>query len=82
MVSRYLVRIALTISALNDLDVLACDIQNTYLTVDCRERVWVVAGTEFRSEAGKNILEDLKLRNNKIEPTEIYLGSTLDKMKL
>ena len=53
MVSRDSVRIALTISSLNDLDVLACNIQNDYLTVDCRERVWVVAGPKFGSEAGK-----------------------------
>ena len=31
-VSRYSVRIALTIAALNNLDVLACDIQNAYRT--------------------------------------------------
>ena len=49
-------RIALKIAALNDLDVLACDIHNAYLTVDCRERVWVVAGPEFESEAGNNML--------------------------
>ena len=36
MVSRDFVCTALTISALNDLDILACDIQNIYLTADCR----------------------------------------------
>ena len=34
VVSRDSVRIALTIAALNDLQILACDIQNAYLTVD------------------------------------------------
>ena len=49
VVSRDSVRIALTISELNDLDVLAYDIQNAYLTADCIERVWVIAGPEFGS---------------------------------
>ena len=33
LLSRYLVRIALTIAALNNLDIPACNIHNTYLTV-------------------------------------------------
>jgi hypothetical protein len=53
VVSRDSVRIALTIAALNDLKVLACDIQNAYLTAPCREKVWTVAGPEFGSECGK-----------------------------
>ena len=53
VVSRDSVRIALTIAALNDLQVLACDIQNAYLTAKCREKIWTVAGPEFGSEKGK-----------------------------
>ena len=56
VVSRYSVRIALTIAALNDLKVMACDIQNAYLTADCRERIWTRAGPEFGSEAGSIFL--------------------------
>ncbi len=56
VVSRDSVRIALTIAALNDLDILACDIQNAYLTAECRERVWILAGPEFGSEAGQNMI--------------------------
>ena len=53
VVSRDSVRIALTIVAgLNGLQVMACDIQNAYLTTDCREKIWTVAGPEFGSEAG------------------------------
>jgi hypothetical protein len=52
VVSRDSVRIALTIAALNGLKVMACDIQNAYLTADCREKIWTVAGPEFGSEAG------------------------------
>ena len=49
VVSRDSVRIALTITALNDLDILACDIQNAYLTALCREKIWTRAGPEFGS---------------------------------
>ena len=56
MVSRDSVRIALSIAALNDLEVLACNINNAYLKVDCRERVWLVSGPEFGSESGNNML--------------------------
>ena len=52
VVSRDSVRIALTIAGLNGLKVMACDIQNAYLTADCREKIWTVAGPEFGSEAG------------------------------
>ena len=53
VVSRDSVRIALTIAALNDLSVMACDIQNAYLTAQCREKIWTVAGPEFESDRGK-----------------------------
>ena len=39
VVSRDSVRIALTIASLNGLKVLACDIQNAFLTAKCRENV-------------------------------------------
>jgi hypothetical protein len=52
VVSRDSVRIALTIAALNSLNVIACDIQNAFLTADCREKTWTIAGSEFGSEAG------------------------------
>ena len=52
VVSRDSVRIAMTIAALNDLKVMACDIQNAYLTADCREKIWTRAGPEFGSEEG------------------------------
>ena len=50
------VRIALTIAALNGLEVMACDIQNAYLTADCREKIWTRAGPEFGSESGTILL--------------------------
>ena len=56
VVSRDSVRIALTIAALNNLQVLGCDIQNAYLTAKCREKIWTIAGPEFGSESGKIML--------------------------
>ena len=53
VVSRDSVRIALTLAALNGLDVLACDIQNAYLTAPCREKIFTVAGPEFGSDCGQ-----------------------------
>ena len=44
VVSRYSVRIALTIEALNDLDILACDFQNAYIMAVCRENIWTRVG--------------------------------------
>ena len=64
-VSRDSICIALTIAALNELSVMACDIQNAYLTADFREKIWMHAGPEFGSESGsimivKKVLYGLK----------------------
>ena len=53
VVSRDSVRIALTLAALNDLDILSCDILNAYLTAPCRELFYCIAGPEFGSDKGK-----------------------------
>jgi hypothetical protein len=52
VVSRDSVWIALLVAAHNNLDVVACDIQNAYLTADCHEKIYTFAGTEFGSEKG------------------------------
>ena len=52
VVARDSVRIALTIAALNDLDILVCDVEGAYLTAKCREKIYTIAGTEFGSEQG------------------------------
>ena len=56
VVSRDSVQIALAIAALNGLEVMTCDIQNTYLTADCHEKIWTRAGPEFGSESGMIML--------------------------
>ena len=53
VVSRDSVRICLLIAALNDLDVLAGDIENAYLTAPNREKKWTRAGPEFGHEEEK-----------------------------
>ena len=56
VVSRDSVRIYLTIAALNGLKVLACDMQNAYLTAMYREKIWTIVGPEFGPNAGKIML--------------------------
>ena len=53
VVSRETVRIALTIAALNALEVKTSDIQNAYLTAPCQEKIWTTLGPEFGPDAGK-----------------------------
>jgi hypothetical protein len=53
VVSRESMRIALTIAALNDLDVKMADIENAYLTAPLTEKVWTVLGPEFGNNAVK-----------------------------
>jgi hypothetical protein len=53
VVSRESVRIALTMAALNDLEVKSSDIMNAYLTSPCEEQVWTILGPEFGGDAGK-----------------------------
>ena len=48
------VRIALTIAALNDLQVKASDMQNAFLTAPCEEKIWTKLGPEFGVDAGKS----------------------------
>ena len=56
VVSRDSVRLGLLLAALNDLDVLSCDIGNAYLNAPCREKVWCIAGAEFGSRKGDTII--------------------------
>jgi hypothetical protein len=48
--------IALTLAALNDLDVKMADIENAHLTAPITEKVWTVLGPEFGDDAGKRVL--------------------------
>jgi len=56
VVSRETVRIALTLAALNDLEVKTADIENAYLTAPVAEKIWCVLGPEFGADAGKRAI--------------------------
>ena len=57
VVSRDSVRLAFMLAGLNDLDVMAADIQNAYLNAPTGERCWAKAGPEFGKEnAGRPVL--------------------------
>eukprot|EP00957_Ditylum_brightwellii_P024639 1861864-Ditylum_brightwellii.AAC.1 len=56
VVSRETVRIALTIAALYDLDIMAADIGNAYLNAPCREKVYFTTGTEFSAKKGQYVV--------------------------
>ena len=40
-------RISFLLAALNDLEVYAADIGNTYLNANCAKKIYTVAGREF-----------------------------------
>ena len=56
VVSRESVRLALTIAALNDLEVKSGDIMNAYITAPITEKVWTVLGPMFGRDAGKKAI--------------------------
>jgi hypothetical protein len=53
VISRESMRIALTMAALNDLEVKIGDIENTYLMVPVAEKIWTGLGPEFGDDSGK-----------------------------
>jgi hypothetical protein len=54
VVSRESVRIAFTIAALNDLDVIKSDVGKAYLNAKTSEKFYGIAGIEFRdNDVGK-----------------------------
>ena len=61
VVSRDSVRICLTIAALNNLDVLAGDVEHAYLTAPCREKCWLRAGREFGELQGSILIVKMAL---------------------
>ena len=50
------VRIAMTLVALNELDVKAGDVMNAYVTAPVNEKMWTILGPEFGADVGKNAL--------------------------
>ena len=56
VVSRETVRIALTLAALNDLEVKVGDVMNAYITAPCSKNIWKELGQEFGADAGKRAI--------------------------
>ena len=56
VVLRVTVKIALTIAALNDLEIEASDAMNAFLTAQCAENIWTTLGTEFGDNVGKKAI--------------------------
>ena len=61
VVSQETVWIALTLAALNDLDVKVSDIQNGYLTAPVAELIWTTLGPEWGPDKGKQAIISLIL---------------------
>ena len=55
-VSRETVRIALTLAALNNLEVKTSDVQNAFLTAPCEEKIWTILGPELGKDQGRKAL--------------------------
>jgi hypothetical protein len=74
--------IALMIAVLNDLDIMACDIQNASFTAYCREKCWTAAGPEFGSKAGLPMIIKKALCGLKSSDAAFraHLAETLDAM--
>jgi hypothetical protein len=58
-VTRESVRIAFLYAALNDLNVLGCDVSNAYLNAPCLEKIWVHARPEFGGNEGAVVIVPL-----------------------
>ena len=56
VVSRDSVRLTFTIAALNSVDVISCDLENAYLNVMCREKIWFKDRTECGEDKGKVLI--------------------------
>ena len=56
VVPRKTVRIALTIAALNEIEVKCGDVMNAYIAAPCTEKIWTTLRPEFGADAGKRAL--------------------------
>jgi hypothetical protein len=56
VVSQESVHTALTLAALDALDVLAGDVQNAYLTAPVTEKIWTICGPNFGPGNGRKAL--------------------------
>jgi hypothetical protein len=45
--------LAFLIDALNDIDIMSCDLENTYLNAPCQEKIWFEGGIKCGEDQGK-----------------------------
>ena len=45
--------LAFLIAALNDIDIMSCDLENAYLNAPCHEKIWFEGGLECSKDRGK-----------------------------
>ena len=83
VVSRDSVRLAFLIAALNNLDILACDISNAYLHATCKEKIWFLGGDETGNDKGKVLVITRALYGLKSSGAAWHakLAGTLQEMK-
>jgi hypothetical protein len=53
VVSRDSICLAFLTAALNDLDIMSCDLENAYLNAPCRKKIWFEGGIECGEDHGK-----------------------------
>jgi hypothetical protein len=53
VVSRDSIHLAFLIAALNDINIMSCDLENAYLNAPCREKIWFEGGIECGEDQGK-----------------------------
>ena len=56
VVTRDSIRLAFLIAALNEVDVMACDLENAYLNAACKEKIWFEGGIECGEDKGKVLI--------------------------
>jgi hypothetical protein len=80
VVSRDTVRIGFLIAALNNLEVLAGDIQNAFLSAPTKEKIFFYAGDEWKSDQGKVVVVVRALYGLKSSALQFrnHLAETLD----
>jgi hypothetical protein len=61
VVSRGSIRLAFLIAALNDLDIMSCDLENAYLNAPCREKIGFEGRIECGEDYGQRVRKDPKL---------------------
>ena len=69
------------LAALHDLDIEGADIENAYLTVSCREKVWLKGAIEFGDMADEILIVEKALYGLKSSGAAFrsFLAETFDK---